>query len=47
MDYSPEKDNPELVRKVFETQKNDPTPGDFIKLVNKDMLVLNVYYKKI
>ena len=29
------KDSTELVRIVFEAQKQDPTPGDFIKLVEK------------
>ena len=39
------KDSTELVRKVFEAQKQDPTPGDFIKLVEKDMLELDITMK--
>ena len=31
-----QKDKNELVRRVYEAQKNDPTPGDFIELVTED-----------
>ena len=36
------KNSTELVRKVFEVQKLDPTPGDTINLVEKYMLDLNI-----
>ena len=41
------KENTELVKRVLEAQKQDPTPGDFIKLVEKDMLDLNITLKDI
>ena len=41
------KENTELVKRVFEAQKQDPIPGDYIKLVAKDMLDLNITLKDI
>ena len=41
------KDSNELVRKVLEAQRTDPTSGDFIKLVEKDMLDLNVTWEQV
>ena len=37
-----EKDNEELVEKVYMAQKRDPTIGDFAQLVEKDMVNLNI-----
>jgi hypothetical protein len=42
-----EKDENELVRKVFEAQKLNPTNGDFVKLVEQDMLDLGTTYEEI
>ena len=41
------KENTELVKRVLEAKKQDPTPGDYIKLVEKDMLDLNITLKDI
>ena len=38
-------DSTELVRKVIEAQKQDPTSGDFIKLVEKVMVDFNVTWE--
>ena len=40
-------DSTELVWKVFEAQMQDSTPGDFIKLVEKDMLGLDITMKDV
>ena len=42
-----EKDTKELVRKVLEAQKLNPTNGDFIKLVEQDMKELGTTYEEI
>ena len=42
-----EKDGNELVRKVFEAQKLNPNNGDFVKLVEQDMLDLGTTYEEI
>ena len=31
------KNLPELVKRIYEAQKDNPTKGDFIKLVKKDL----------
>ena len=31
------KDETELIRKIYETQKQNPTPGDFSELVRNDI----------
>ena len=41
------KDKDELVLKVFQAQKDTPTSGDFIQLVEKDMINLNTSYEEI
>ena len=41
------KDKDELVFKVFQAQKDTPTSGDFIQLVEKDMINLNTSYEEI
>ena len=35
------------MKRLLEAQKQDPTPGDFVKLVKKDMLDLNITLKDI
>ena len=42
-----ERDPNELVKKVFEAQKFNPTSGDFVKLVEKDMMDLGTTYDEI
>ena len=42
-----EKDSDELLLKVFKAQKEKPTTGDFVKLVEQDMSNLNVTYEDI
>ena len=37
-----QKDVTELVRRVYEAQKNDPSPGDFILLVKSDFARIGV-----
>ena len=34
----------ELVKRVFEAQKNNPTTGDFIELVKKDLEIIGLEY---
>ena len=34
------KDKEELVKRVYEVQKNNPTPGDFICLVKEDLKII-------
>ena len=41
------KENNELVKKVFKAQKEYPTSGDFVKLVEQDMEDLNITYTQI
>ena len=42
-----ERDPNELVKKVFEAQKLNPTCGDFVKLVEKDMIDLGTTYDEV
>lgn len=42
-----EKDSDELLLKAFKAQKEKPTTGDFVKLVEQDMSNLNVTYEDI
>ena len=42
-----EKESNELVSKVFQAQKEKPTSGDFVKLVEQDMSALNVTYEDV
>ena len=36
----------ELVKRVFEAQKNDPTTGDFIELIKKDLEMIGQDFDK-
>ena len=36
------KDGTEMVRRVYEAQKNDPSPGDFTELVKQDRERINL-----
>ena len=42
-----QKEDDELVKKVYIAQRDDPTSGDFVKLVEKDMEDLNVTYEQV
>ena len=39
------RDDDELIKKVFTAQKEAPTQGDFVKLVEKDLKDLNIKYE--
>ena len=41
------KENNELVTKVFKAQKENPTSGDYVKLVEQYMEDLNITYTQI
>ena len=41
------RDSDELLKKVFLVQKNNPTRGDFIKLVEKDLTDLGITYEQV
>ena len=41
-----QKDREELVREVYEAQKNDPSEGDFIELINKDANEIGVDFNE-
>ena len=42
-----QKEDDELVKKVYMAQRDNPTSGDFVKLVEKDMEDLNVTYEQV
>ena len=41
------RDDDEIVKKIFFAQKENPTRGDFIKLIEKDLKDLNITYEEI
>ena len=42
-----DRDKDELLSKVFQAQKEKPTSGDFVQLVEKDMEDLNISYEEV
>ena len=45
MKYILNRDNKELIKKVYMAQKEDPTIGDFTKLAEKDLEMLGMAYE--
>ena len=41
------RDDDEIVKKIFVAQKENPTRGDFIKLIEKDLKDLSLTYEEI
>ena len=41
------RDNEELIKRVYTAQKEDPTSGDFVKLVGKDLELLEITHEEL